>query len=393
MITRETVGDEVLKTTSPNILCELPTGFGKSKIAIDLMQKYAEGKAISRILIVAPRLVLFSNWKAEIEKWGASNLLNYIEFTTYVSFPKRVGNWDIVVFDEAHHLSERCREYLSDFQIEHSILLSATIGRDLKKELKVLFTNLYIYKVSARQAIDEEVLPDPKVYLIPLFLDNTLVTHEIVKNKSKSNTITIPYSDRWKWKDVKNQKIVIRCTQQQKYDEMSSMISWYKKKMFQEIFKNLYLQKSGERLKWLSEQKTQYVKWLLSKLGNYRTLTFCNGIAQTEELGKYCINSKNKESERNLELFNDGTINHITACNMLDEGMNLKNCKIGVYSVLNSSDRMITQKLGRLLRHPEPVIFIPYYVGTREEEIVQKMKENYNPLLVKTITNLTEITL
>ena len=393
MITRETVGDEVLNTTNPNILCELPTGFGKSKIAIDLMQKYAEGKAISRILIVAPRLVLFSNWKAEIEKWGASNLLNYIEFTTYVSFPKRVGNWDIVVFDEAHHLSERCREYLSDFQIEHSILLSATIGRDLKKELKALFTNLYVYKVSARQAIDEEVLPDPKVYLIPLFLDNTLVTHEIVKNKSKSNTITIPYSDRWKWKDVKNQKIVIRCTQQQKYDEMSSMISWYKKKMFQEIFKNLYLQKSGERLKWLSEQKTQYVKWLLSKLGNYRTLTFCNGIAQTEELGKYCINSKNKESERNLELFNDGKINHITACNMLDEGMNLKNCKIGVYSVLNSSDRMITQKLGRLLRHPEPVIFIPYYVGTREEEIVQKMKENYNPLLVKTITNLTEITL
>lgn len=393
MITRETVGDEVLKTTSPNILCELPTGFGKSKIAIDLIQKYAEGKAISRILIVAPRLVLFSNWKAEIEKWGASNLLNYIEFTTYVSFPKRVGNWDIVVFDEAHHLSERCREYLSDFQIEHSILLSATIGRDLKKELKALFTNLYVYKVSARQAIDEEVLPDPKVYLIPLFLDNTLVTHEIVKNKSKSNTITIPYSERWKWKDVKNQKIVIRCTQQQKYDEMSSMISWYKKKMFQEIFKNLYLQKSGERLKWLSEQKTQYVKWLLSKLGNYRTLTFCNGIAQTEELGKYCINSKNKESERNLELFNDGKINHITACNMLDEGMNLKNCKIGVYSVLNSSDRMITQKLGRLLRHPEPVIFIPYYVDTREEEIVQKMKENYNPLLVKTITNLTEITL
>ena len=48
MITRETVGDEVLNTTNPNILCELPTGFGKSKIAIDLMQKYAEGKAISR---------------------------------------------------------------------------------------------------------------------------------------------------------------------------------------------------------------------------------------------------------------------------------------------------------------------------------------------------------
>lgn len=393
MITREIVGDEVLKTTNPNILCELPTGFGKSKIAIDLMQKYAEGKEIPRILIVVPRLVLFGNWKEEIEKWGAADLLNYIEFTTYVSFPKRVGTWDIVVFDEAHHLSERCRDSLSDFQIGHSILLSATVGRDLKKELKYLFANLYIYRVSARKAMDDEVLPDPKVYLIPLSLDNIYATHEIVKNKSKGNPVTISYSDRWRWKDVKNQRIIIRCTQQQKYDEMSSMISWYKKKMFQEIFKNLYLQKSGERLKWLSEQKTQYVKWLLGQLGNYRTLTFCNGIAQTEELGKYCINSKNKESERNLEMFNNGEINHITACNMLDEGMNLKDCKIGVYSVLNSSDRMITQKLGRLLRHPEPVIFIPYYMGTREEEIVQKMKENYNPLLVKTITNLTEVTL
>ena len=54
---------------------------------------------------------------------------------------------------------------------------------------------------------------------------------------------------------------------------------------------------------------------------------------------------------------------------------------------------MITQKLGRILRHPKPIIIIPYYKYTRDEEIVQKMCENYNPDLIKTITNLNEIQL
>lgn len=73
--------------------------------------------------------------------------------------------------------------------------------------------------------------------------------------------------------------------------------------------------------------------------------------------------------------------------------MNLVNCRVGVYAVLNSSERMIKQKLGRLLRHPDPVIIIPYFKGTRDEEIVGKMLEDYNPELVSTITNLTELKL
>ncbi len=41
-------------------------------------------------------------------------------------------------------------------------------------------------------------------------------------------------------------------------------------------------------------------------------------------------------------------------------------------------ERMIVQKLGRLLRHPEPIILIPFFKNTREEEIVNKMCEHYN---------------
>jgi superfamily II DNA or RNA helicase len=192
---------------------------------------------------------------------------------------------------------------------------------------------------------------------------------------------------------VKNRRIIIECTQQQYYDDISSKIAWYKRKMFMEVFKNKFLQESGIRLKWLSDQKTKYIHILLTILQDQRTLTFCNGIAQTEILGEYCVNSKNEESQNNLDMFNKGLINHITACNMLDEGVNLTNCRVGVYATLNSSDRMITQKLGRLLRHPDPILIIPYFKNTRDEEIVGKMIEDYNPELVTTITNLNQLTL
>ena len=71
--------------------------------------------------------------------------------------------------------------------------------------------------------------------------------------------------------------------------------------------------------------------------------------------------------------------------------MNLIDCQVGIYASLNSSDTMIKQKLGRLLRHPNPVLIIPYYNNTREEEIIGKMLKDYNPELVTVVESLNQI--
>lgn len=391
MKTREDYSKEILAITTPNILLQLPTGFGKSKMALDIM--HLRCKAGDRILVVVPKNVLKDNWEEEFKKWGYEDYLPYTTFVTYVSFPKVANEYRLVIFDEVHHLTERCQDSLDTFIIHNAVMLSATVGRELRYNLAAYFPNLYIYKVRTREAIDGDILPDPRVYLIPMTLDNTKVNCEIIKNKSKGNPIIITYAQRRSCKGVKNRKIIIKCTQQEYYNDISNLISYYKNKMFMEIFKNRYLHTSGDRLKWLSNQKTAFVHTLLDYLNGERTLTFCNSIEQTEELGKYCINSKNKNSDEVLSKFNTGKINHITACAMLDEGINLSNCRIGVYANLNSSIRMIKQRLGRLLRHPDPVIIIPYFKGTRDEEIVGKMLEDYNPELVSTITNLTELKL
>jgi len=300
------------------------------------------------------------------------------------------------VSGNCHHLSDRCIEHFSDMltagNIKQYIMLSATVGRNKKAELFEICPSISVIQVSVKTAIQSDILPDPKVYLIPLKLNDKTIDCEIVKNKRiKTQPIRISFKDRFKYKSVKNRRIEIYCTQKQYYDETTNLIEWYRRRSHQKVFKNMFLKASGDRLKWLSDIKTGIVYRILDRLKDKRTLTFCNSIKQTELLGKYCINSKNKNSKQHLDRFNKSEINHITACDMVNEGCNLYDCQIGVYASLHSSDRLVKQQLGRLLRHPNPVLIIPYYENTRDEEIVNKMLEDYNPELVKKVTDLSQI--
>lgn len=391
---REQTLQEVLALEGRNLLFEMSTGYGKSRLALEkAKQYYKEG---DRILIVINRLVHIDNWRKEILKWWPESDGKWT-FVTYVSFPRHsIGEWDFVIFDECHHLSERCLDAIRLCNIHRTCLLSATVSKNLKYSLNRIFKgDLLIKTVKLREAIDSEVLPDPKVYLIPLTLRNNIPSEYIWKNKkSKKRLIECSFAERWQFIKQKEHPVRIYCTEAQYLFDLNAQIEYWKRLFTNtrnEIAKNKWLRLCNDRLRWLSDKKVGFIQDLLKYLKNYRTLTFCNSIEQTEKLGKYCINSKNEDSVFYLDAFNEGKIKHITACNMLNESMNLVDCKVGIYANLNNSDTIVAQRAGRLLRHPNPIIIIPYYKGTREEELVKKMLENYNPELVETITDIKEI--
>lgn len=390
---REAVKAAILGMPNDNLLIELPTGHGKTAVALELLRERVPS---GKVLVVVPKIVLKSTFMIEVKKWWPECPL---EFTliTYRSLHKYTGEWSAVIYDEAHHLTPKCREVLKDIHSKYSILLSATVPTSLKEALRGLYNNLGCYKRTVKEAIDNGVLPDPSVYLLPIELDNTEYSETIIKNPSGLKVIETEWKNRWNYiGKVKDAKIIIRCTKRQFMIDLDGQIEWWKKKYMltrKEAFRARWLKLCGERLKILSNWRTDYSIKILAYFKNYRTLTFCNSIEQTEVLGKYCINSKNKLYQEVLNKFNEGRIKHITACNMLDEGVNLANCRIGIYAVLNSSDRLIKQKLGRLLRHEHPVLIIPFTKGTREEELVQTMLLDYNPDLVTVIQDVKDIVL
>lgn len=384
---RDYILKKVLDTTKNNIVLEVATGVGKSKIALDkLNQLYISSL---RILIVVPRNVLKENWEKEFIKWHYQDVLSNVTFVTYVSLPKVAGKWDFVIFDEAHHLSERCQEALEHFEIKHSLFLSATLKREHKDFIKEWCKeDVEFINVSTKKAIDNDVLPDPKILLIPLTLNNKRQNIILEKNKPKhgEKALIIPYEQKWKYRNYKG-ALSYRCTQRQYYNEISGLIEWYKRKNYNPVMKNIWLHKCGQRLQWLSMSKLPFTMRII-KMIHSRFIVFCNTILESQALRIPAVNSQ--VGFRNLERFNAKEINSIVAVNCLNEGCNLVDCKVGIFNAINSSEVMQVQKVGRELRHKAPVIIIPYFKDTREEEIVNKWMQNFDKSLItaKTIDEL-----
>lgn len=383
---REEIEQFLERDNHLNLIIEAATGAGKSKFALLKMKQWHDQFG-GKILVVIPKLVLIENWKFEFNKFGFDDLLKDVVFTTYNSLQKHLDvNWTVICMDEVHHLSDRCKLILNKMDRRCFLGLSATIKREIKNWLWCNIRGLEWVKMGLKDAIDNDVLPTPKIVLIPLKLDNKVLSEIYVKNPKAKKSMEVSYQDRYKCRD-KSIKYNIHCTQQQWYDETESVIAW----LDQHAPKFAYLKKCGDRLKWLSDKKTDFVKDLLKRITRHRVIVFCNSIAQSKELGMNSINSKDGYAQDILDKFNNKEINKVTCCMVLNEGVNVFDCKIGVFANLNSSSLITTQRQGRILRHKKPVIIIPYYINTRDEQLMNKMIQNYDPNMIVKINDLNEL--
>lgn len=368
VITREFLLKEVLEQKDKkNYVLELPTGFGKTKIALSLASEILSSlpKGIPhKILIVSPRLSIIESWKEEIKKWDFDIP---VEFTTYKSVVKVKKFPTMVIWEEAHHISERVSDWFREHTPLYNIFLSATLPRDWNQRIWLPPQNTYYKKVTALE-VTPTVLPDPKVILYPLTLDNEEVIANYVYKGYFNDTVKCPYDQRAEFlrnPKYKGKAISVECTAKQYIELISQEISYLKSVPTTKNTKRMLIL-SGKLLKFLAHLKGDFPKIIRG-----RKITFCGSIEQAEAVSRNPVSSRTKDSMITLEKFNKGEINHISCCNMLDEGVNLNECKTGIFLMINSSVRLSVQRIGRILRHEFPCLVFPYFKGTREEEILK----------------------
>ena len=389
-------------SVSNSLLLELPTGFGKTRISLDLVNylvnsKYQKAKTLNILIFVAKR-VHKQTWKEEIEKWGGikhpTAEIN-ICMECYESLKNHCGEkWDIILGDECHHLGSELRlELFSTLSFGYFIGLSATISKNLKQVFKYRYNAEIVY-CNIIDAIAENILPELQILLLPLMLDSSNYSETYMLHpKGIDPVIVCTYAEIQKYRWKKN-KVLVRCTQRQKSGELNMLILKAKNaylKTRSKSMEQLWLYHCGKRLEFYSDCKMQVVKQILEQIKDHRSITFCKTIQQAEQIGKWCIHSKNSDANKIYNDFNSGKIDHITAVNILNENANLVNCKYAIFCNLSSSDVVQEQRIGRSLRHPSPVIVIPYYKNTREEEIVQKYIEGFDSKYVRTISSVSDI--
>lgn len=380
-------------------LVELPTGYGKSYISIrmtnHIIETSCKNKSEVSILLLVAKTTHKGTWKDELVKWGGIKGNANLIIECYESLHKHIDeHFDIIIMDECHHLNSDLRHDLFSTISFHNVIgLSATIPQKLKQ--------YFLYKYHAQtvlcnitDAIKDGVLPEPQIIIYPLELNNVHLTEFIEINpKAKGPLHHGSFSKLWSYRKMKVHAI-ISCTQRQKLNDMNSQILFQKNSFMRthkEYTKNKWLFSCGERIKYLANLKNSIVKDILSILADERTLTFCKTIEQAECLGKYCIHSKNPYSEQIYKNFNDKKINHITSVNILNENANLVDCKYAIFANYSSSEVCSVQRCGRALRHKSPVIIMPFYRNTREQEILEDMIKDFNPDSIHTVNSLTEL--
>lgn len=400
-MTREEIYNQcVQKIDKTNtLLLEAATGTGKTKISIDLVNHLIESSQFPEpvsILILVAKRVHKQTWKDEIEKWGGFRNQTSVTLECYESMHKHLDeHFNIILADEVHHIgSEKRLELFSYIRYDKFVGLSATIPRKLKSWFRYT-RHAEIVSCDLIEAIESDILPEPQILLFPLLIDSRLIPTETweINARQKGCVMHGDIKDIWTYKRKKVHAI-LSCTQQEKLREFNKLIEYEKQQYMRtnnQSFKQAWLYHAGKRLEWLTDIKLPVIKDILRHLKNKRTITFCKTIEQAEKVGKFCIHSKNSDAQKLYDDFNQKKINHITAVNILNENANLVDCKYAVFSNLSSSDIVIPQRIGRSLRHKSPVIIIPYYKETREQEIVEKMFADYDKRFIRTIKSIQEI--
>lgn len=360
------------------VLLEFGTGIGKTKIALDACNGL-------NTLIVYKQLPHYKNWLDEIKKWNIDS--SRFIFTTYNSLFKYENNeYDYLIFDEAHAITELKLKSIKTIKATKTIYLSATVEYEKKALLREI-GKFKTCKFTLNEAIENNVLPDVEVFIHQYRLDDKRIdcVYERVR-KTDKQVITIPYADRYKYLSRKGIGLNILCTQRQYYGLLCEEIEFWKKKYYTErndVFKNIWLNKASMRKKWVNTIKTEYAKTLLTSLQNRRIIVFANTIAQCDELANDYqpnyprVHSKVKRNQETVDRFNNFELDRLYNCSVLNEGMNLTQLDDCVIVGIDGKELSTIQRIGRSIRSTDPKIHIIKALDTKDAEYVENIISQY----------------
>lgn len=361
---RKFIMDECVALTNDHkhIVIELPTGTGKGQIVANCIRKNESTKPW---VVLVPEIAQIKNYIDDLFKHGDNDLLEkkIAKIICYASIDGIEGGEYNVHINECHRVSEHRMDILKTVKFDHIISDSATIDDKIAKRLNEI-EPFYRYSMTLQEVINLGILPQPTVICIGVDL-NAVDKTELYRKKM--------------------------VTEKEMYWGLTNTVDFWKDKYevdAQDWQRVKWLAAGSARKRWLSGLKTEkaYELMLVCTTQKERYVCYCGSVAQAKELGAFqAIHAGNKRSKQVIEDFNNGLTNSLFSCQMVVEGMNFTNVDRGIIIQLDGMDRTFLQKLGRILRGEDPVIYIIYVKGTRDETYLKTALSNIDKNYIKYI--------
>lgn len=325
---------------------EAATGVGKSKIGVEWIEYIRhmvlsqDGNEAKGLLVVPTEELRDSGWPEEFTKWGISP--EGIKRICYSSLAKEnLDKYDFILYDEYHRTTlpnlKKLIEYLKNPKV-YALGLTATLPRKIVFEedgerIHHLRTVLpIVYTLSIDEAVELGLVADFEITVLKYYLD------EVNKNIA-GGTVKAPFNQT----EAARYKYLTRNLQ------LASMAA--KNNPAKQGFKFSAISKRTNFLYNLPS-KLMLAKRCLEQLQrdtSARTVVFAGSIEQANELcGEDVYHSASTREA--LDKFQNKQINLIGSVRCLNEGMNLTDPTQALVVQLDSVERSIVQRIGRLIR-------------------------------------------
>lgn len=312
-------------------LLAMATGSGKSKIPI-MYAKKKKNKVKTIALIVPTERLRDEGWHEEFVKWDAEDMWVNVIRLCYASASKIKGKKiDLTILDECHNITELSSEFFRDNECRDVIALTATRPTDPLKQMILQSYGLKTtYEVTLDEAVGMGFVAPYRITVGYVELDNI---QKIVKAGSKEKPFYQTERANYNW--FHNQISIM---------EFEGRTSGLK-------YRNFILKRM--KVIYNSHSKTKIAKMALNQLSkDERVLIFCGNIEQAEEISPYSYHSKDKKTSKiNLTKFINKEINQISCVKRLNEGENLPDLDKAIIVQLNSQEKDLVQRIGRLIRY------------------------------------------
>lgn len=351
-MTKDTVQAEALNEISKYKRCgvAISMGVGKTRIAIQHLNSLDNPKA----LVVVPKLSIKKAWIDELNKLGLTDkLINNISFTTYLSLNKHDPNdYTIVYLDECHSILPIHQLFLNVYTGNILGLTGTPPVNSYSDKYKLIQKYCpIVYNFSVDDAT-KDILND---YVIIVHKLN-LSTLRTVKKKNRQGGFWYT-SELDDYNYLTNRYLASRPGKDR---QMSSIM----------------------RMRGLMEYKTKesFTKQLMNN-STGKCIIFANTQEQADRICNHSYHSQNPNSEDNLRMFSDGTIDKLSCVMQLSEGVTIPNLGEGIIMHAYGNERKTAQRIGRLLRlNPEltAICHILCYKNTVDETWIEQALEVFD---------------
>ena len=354
----------------------LPTGAGKTFVAA---MAIAETQLWT--LAVVPTLDLLQQWRTALSSvlsigmddigifGGGEKDLKPITIITYDSaalYPRELRRFGLLIFDECHHLPAPTYRLIAESAFTPVRLgLSATPERGDMAHIDLdELIGPEVYRRSPAELTEKRYLAQYQEEIIDIQLSSEdearyAEQRRIYRSFLQRRRISINSPEEFQ------QKLIFLSARDPQARE--AMLAW----------------REARHIAMNAPAKYSEIERLLHKHSDDQVLLFSEYNPVVDEISRrFCLPSityKTPTEERRtiLERFRAGQYTKLVTGRVLNEGVDVPDCRVAIIVSGNSTKREYIQRLGRILRPKEgqALLYELVTTGTTEEEIARRRKE------------------